>query len=211
MSDQKNRVENNIKRSHEASAASRFLQDGPTNKNSKLSSKNFESLMKQRGITGEKAQELKESMKNMTVRHGKAGESFVTTHGIERSSGIFVSESSLGNTPDERIDKGALPHSNTADFETKVRLSQDQNLIYGEIISQKKFSRMDPKQKPRNGGATQVVTDGGYSSGAIINQDPKFPIPVNPKTQNQYLLKKDRSTDISSAHKSINRKNRNSR
>lgn len=34
---------------------------------------------------------------------------------------------------------------------------------------------MDPEQQPREGGAIQVVTDGGYQNGAVINRDAKFP------------------------------------
>lgn len=46
----------------------------------------------------------------------------------------------------------------------------------GEIDPQSKFSMMDPEQQPRNGGAIQVVTDGGYQNGAVINRDAKFPM-----------------------------------
>ena len=34
---------------------------------------------------------------------------------------------------------------------------------------------MDPEQQPRDGGAIQVVTDGGYQDGAVINRDAKLP------------------------------------
>lgn len=115
----------------------------------------------------------------MEVRHAKAGEKFVTTHGTERSSGVFVSEKSLGDTPSERIDKGALPHSNSAEYETTVELSRDQNIVYGKIAPQSKFSKMDPAQAPRSGGAEQVITDGGYTTDAVINRDPKYPVPAN--------------------------------
>lgn len=92
---------------------------------------------------------------------------------------MFVSKGSLGNTPADRINNGALPHTNTAEFETTVELGRDQNLIIGEIAPQSKFSMMDPEQQPRNGGAIQVVTDGGYQNGAVINRDAKFPAVVN--------------------------------
>lgn len=64
---------------------------------------------------------------------------------------------------------------NNAEFETTVELGRDQNLIIGEIAPQSKFSMMDPEQQPREGGAIQVVTDGGYQNGAVINRDAKFP------------------------------------
>lgn len=95
--------------------------------------------------------------------------------GIESSSGVFVAKESLGNTPADRINNGALPYTNNAEFETTVELGRDQNLIIGEIAPQSKFSMMDPEQQPREGGAIQVVTDGGYQNGAVINRDAKFP------------------------------------
>lgn len=58
---------------------------------------------------------------------------------------MFVSEQSLGKTAVERIDNGALPHTNTAEYETNVELGKNQNLIYGEIATQSKFSKMDPE------------------------------------------------------------------
>lgn len=98
-----------------------------------------------------------------------------TIDGIESSSGVFVAKESLGNTPADRINNGALPYTNNAEFETTVELGRDQNLIIGEIAPQSKFSMMDPEQQPREGGAIQVVTDGGYQNGAVINRDAKFP------------------------------------
>lgn len=68
-----------------------------------------------------------------------------------------------------------MPYTNNAEFETTVELGRDQNLIIGEIAPQSKFSMMDPEQQPREGGAIQVVTDGGYQNGAVINRDAKFP------------------------------------
>lgn len=74
---------------------------------------------------------------------------------------------------------GALSHTNTAEFETTVGLGRDQNLIYGEIAPQSKFSKMDPEQLLCNGGALQIVADGGYQNGAVINRDAKFPAVVS--------------------------------
>lgn len=178
----KSTIEKNIKASHEASKSSRYMQSGLSDKRAKLSSKNFDKLMAERGLSKEDTASLKASNQpgtSMEVRHAKAGEKFVTTHGTERSSGVFVSEKSLGNTPSERIDKGALPHSNSAEYETTVELSRDQNLVYGKIAPQSKFSKMDLAQAPRSGGADQVITDGGYNTGAVINRDPKYPVPAS--------------------------------
>lgn len=179
---QKCKIRKNVQSSHKASEASRYLQNGLTDKKAKLNSKNFDKLMKKRGLSKDDRDSLKASMQKgtqMEVRHAKAGEKFITTHGTERSSGIFVSKKSLGKTPSERIDKGALPHSNSAEYETTVELSRDQNLVYGKIAPQTKFSKMDPAQAPRSGGAEQVITDGGYSAGAVTNRDPKYPTPAS--------------------------------
>ena len=175
-------IEENVQASHEASKSSRYMQSGLTAKRTKLSSKNFDKLIAGRGLSKEDADSLKASNQqgnSMEVRHAKAGEKFVTTHGMERSSGVFVSEKSLGETPGERIDKGALPHSNSAEYETTVELARDQNIVYGKIAPQSKFSKMDPAQAPRSGGAEQVITDGGYTTDAVINRDPKYPVPAN--------------------------------
>lgn len=60
-------------------------------------------MMEQRGLSKDEISSLKASndwSSGMQVRHAKSGEKFVTTHGTERSSGVFVSEKSLGDTPE---------------------------------------------------------------------------------------------------------------
>ena len=151
----------------------------------KLSSKNFDKLMTQRGLTKKEISTLKASFDrsvNMEVRRAKKGEKFVVTHGEQKASGVFVSKESLGNTPEKRIDRGSLPHSNPAKYETVVKLDRDQNLIYGKIAPQPDFQKKDPKHIARNGGGTQVITDGGYKKGAIVNSDSKYPIPSESKS-----------------------------
>ena len=171
-------IRQNVEQFHNNTVASRYQQSGLTDQSAKLNNAGFNKLMDSRGISQEARSDLKNSFSSnnrMEVRHAHAGERFVTTHGIERSSGVFVSKGSLGNPPADRINNGALPHTNTAEFETTVELGRDQNLIMGEIAPQSKFSMMDPEQQPREGGAIQVVTDGGYQNGAVINRDAKFP------------------------------------
>lgn len=180
-------IRQNVEQFHNNTAASRYQQSGLTDQSAKLNNAGFNKLMDSRGISQEARSDLKNSFSfnnRMEVRHAHAGERFVTTHGTERSSGMFVSKGSLGNTPADRINNGALPHTNTAEFETTVELGRDQNLIIGEIAPQSKFSMMDPEQQPRNGGAIQVVTDGGYQNGAVINRDAKFPAVVNQTEEN---------------------------
>lgn len=181
MSKESDYIRKNIEDTHKATESSRIRKTGLTDRKVKLNSKNFDKLMKQRGLSKQERNELKKSNvqgAEMQVRHAKAGEQFVTTHGMERSSGIFVSEKSLGKTPGERINNGALPHSNTAEYETKVELTCNQNVVYGKIAAQSKFEKMDPKQQPRNGGGEQVITNGGYNSGAIRTNDTKYPVPA---------------------------------
>lgn len=181
MTKNSNEIRNNVEESRQARESSRIQKTGLTDRKVKLNSKNFDKLMKQRGLSKQARLDLKNSNakgSGMQVRHAKAGEKFVTTHGTERSSGVFVSEKSLGSTPGERINKGALPHSNSAEFETKVELTRDQNIVYGKIAPQSKFSKMDPKQQPRNGGGEQIITDGGYNSDAVRTKDPKYPVPA---------------------------------
>ena len=188
MSSQKEQIKKNIADTLAASDASRYQKSGLSDKRAKLSSKNFDKLMQQRGLSDDAIKDLKKSSvqgTSMEARHAKAGEKFVTTHGTESSSGVFVSEKSLGKTPSERIDKGALPHSNTAEYETTVELGKNQNLVYGKIAPQSKFSKMDPNQQPRNGGGEQVITDGGYRTGAVVNKDAKYPVPTEKFVQNK--------------------------
>lgn len=180
-------IRQNVEQFHNNTVASRYQQSGLTDQSAKLNNAGFNKLMDYRGISQEARNDLKNSFSSntrMEVRHAHAGERFVTTHGTERSSGMFVSKGSLGNTPANRINNGALPHTNTAEFETTVELGRDQNLIIGEIAPQSKFSMMDPEQQLRNGGAIQVVTDGGYQNGAVINRDAKFPAVVNQTEEN---------------------------
>lgn len=205
---QKRTIEKNVQASHEASKSNRYMQSGLSDKKAKLSSKNFDKLMTERGLSKEDAASLKASNQSgtsMEVRHAKAGEKFVTTHGTERSSGVFVSEKSLGNTPGERIDKGALPHSNSAEYEITVELSKDQNLVYGTIAPQSKFSKMDPVQAPRSGGAEQVITDGGYNTGAVINRDPKYPMPASSDFQKRAQAYKESHAVEASADGRVSR------
>lgn len=196
------KIKHNIQSSHEASQSSRYSQEGLNYKRHKFSSKNFDKLMIQRGLSQEEISSLKASMEQgqpMEARHAKKGEKFITTHGVERSSGVFVSEKSLGTTPEERIDNGALPHSNTAEFETRVELSQDQDLVYGKIAPQSKFSKMDIRQIPRRGGGEQVITNGGYTAGAVINRDTKYPVPAKSSFQ-QRSAEHKQTQFMTSAH-----------
>lgn len=175
------KVRGNISNNQSAIKSSRYGKSGETMQKAKLSSKNFDKLMKQRGLSKKDSAALKASFDRsqpMQVRHAQKGEQFTVTHGTQNASGVFVSKNSLGKTPEKRINKGALPQSNSAKYETKVTLDKNQNLVYGKIAPQPDFQKKDSKQTPRKGGGTQVITDGGYKNGAIRNNDTKFPVPA---------------------------------
>ncbi|MBQ6386421.1 MAG: hypothetical protein IJJ38_09680, partial [Lachnospiraceae bacterium] len=181
MSDRDEILRENLRRNREAIEASRYGEEGLSYRGAKMNSGNFEKLMEGRGLSEDQISELKDSFApgTMETRHAREGEQVMTTHGTQPASGIFTTKESLGATPGERIDRGALPHTNSAEYETKAVLARDQNLVYGEIAPQSHFSKMDPQQRPRMGGAQQIITDGGYRAGAVVNRDPKFPVPVN--------------------------------
>ena len=111
--------------------ASRFQDKGQTSRSVQVTSHNFDKMMDQRGLTPEQTKQLKESFQPGTIeaRHGKKGEAFVVTSGEKNASGIFVSKESLGKTPEERINKGALPPSNNAHYETRVVLDRNQTPV----------------------------------------------------------------------------------
>ena len=178
--EQRQKLLDNVEATRQGNEASRFREQGLSDRPVKMNSKNMDKLLEGRGLSRQDSENLKQSFEPGTVqaRHAKYGEEFVTTSGQQNSSGVFVSEKPLGSTPEQRIDKGALPPTNTAEYQTKVQLDRDQDLLTGKIAPQPEFSRQDPQHRPRTGGAEQVVTDGGYRSGAVRNHDPKYPIPV---------------------------------
>lgn len=197
--DIKETVKANINRSHEASHVSRYGKKGLSYRPAKLNGKNFDRLMTSRGLSKGERTSLKKSMdlsRPMEARHAKAGEQFITTHGQKNSSGIFVSKESLGKTPESRIDRGALPPNNSAKYETRVILDKNQDIISGKINKQESFQQMDPKRLKRHGGGKQVITNGGYAHGAVINRDPKFPIPSAKEAVQQKVNSFQKQQDI---------------
>ena len=198
-----------IKKEHNKNkhTKSNIRKEGLNYNKVKLSSKNLEKLLKNRGLSETEIDTLKKSFNlkdKLEVRHAKAGEKFMTTHGMQNCSGIFVSEKSLGKTANERIDRGALPISNSAENETIVELDKNQNIILGKIAPQKIFEKQDPKHVKRSGGETQVITDGGYLSGSIRNKDPKYPVPVK-----EAFLKNVKKGRVQDSKNKIHRDNTN--
>lgn len=164
-----------IRRQHEGK--------GLSHRPSKLNSNNYDKLAERRKLDPTVAKDTKESFakwspeaksdtklrgEDVTIRHARPGEKMKVTHtDSEKASGIFVSKHSLGKTPAERKDFGALPPSNKANKETDVYLSKPQNVMTGKIAPQKQFEGVDGI--PRRGGGEQIVTDGGYNRDAVKN------------------------------------------
>ena len=96
------------------------------------------------------------------------GEVFtITESNVGDASGIFDTRGSAGATPEERIDRLALPPNNTANVESQVELARTQVLLEGIVASQPGWAQSAGDGIPRNGGAWQVVTDGGKYNDAI--------------------------------------------
>lgn len=174
------RIKSNCAENRNSFQASRYSDTGLTDRTTKISSRNFTKMMKQRNLGEKAAKDLKDSFQpgTMEARHGKKGEAFVITHGTDSASGVFVSSQSLGKTPAERINTGALPLSNSAEYETRVVLDRDQTVLTGKIAAQPDFAKQDPARRARAGGGVQTVTDDGFKSGAVRQNDPKYPVPV---------------------------------
>lgn len=174
------RIKTNCAENRNSIQASRYNDTGLTDRTAKISSRNFTKMMQQRHLGKKASRDLKDSFQpgTMEARHGKKGETFVITHGIDSASGVFVSSQSLGKTPAERINTGALPLSNSAEYETCVVLDRNQTVLTGKIAAQPDFAKQDPAHQARAGGGTQTVTDGGFKNGAVRQNDPKYPVPV---------------------------------
>lgn len=76
------RVRSNCSENRRHIDASRFLDKGQTDRSVKVTSRNFDKMMEQRGLTAEETKQLKSSFQQGTIemRHGKKGEDFVVTH-----------------------------------------------------------------------------------------------------------------------------------
>ena len=171
---QADRIRENVLRTRKGTQASRYGQKGLTSQAAKMNSKNFRKLMTARNLSKTDTKNMWNSFSHSTktpvmARHAKKGENFKVTSGKNGASGNFVSKKPLGKNPSQKINKGALPPTNSATKQTNVKLAKDQNLVYGKIAPQKQFQKADPKGMPRKGGGMQTITNGGYKNGAIKN------------------------------------------
>lgn len=109
--------------------------------------KNFSFRIKRTINTPDNIDDIVVETFNESVKYNgtnaKANEKYVITQTKgESASGVFVSKKSLGNSPQERIDKGALPPSNKANQEKRVALGKNQNVISGKIAQHRRFMNL---------------------------------------------------------------------
>lgn len=142
----------------------------------KLSSKNFDRLMQERGldkITEDNGKTVAENIKSsfdgkMTVTHGYEGDRYTMTSGDKKASGNFLADQSARDlSADEKKEKYALPPENSAAHIRDVQLAKEQYIISGKVAPQEDFAKKAGDGISREGGATQYVTDGGYKGGAV--------------------------------------------
>lgn len=173
---QKKTLQDNLQRTRTGTNASRYSHKGLTSQSSKINGKGFRRLLSGRGVDATGTKNAWDSFQHsrstpVTTRHAKKGERFLLAtnrkHG-RKATGNYVSKQSLGKTPDARIDKGALPTTNSATVEKRIKLGKDQNVVEGTIAPQNGWK--DKKNRFRRGGGKQALTDGGYRTGAVVNQ-----------------------------------------
>ena len=151
-----------------------------TSNSAKLSSKNFDRLMQERGIKPEDAKALKQSFQEyhqykgsgtqVNVRHVLKPESARNYNNGKNSSGVFQT---TDNYSDSRTAKNllALPQMNDASNCTETVINpnlkngKQHNVIEGTAAQQDKDGKVFNKY--REGGGKQIVADGGYASGAV--------------------------------------------
>lgn len=158
----------------------------------KMNSHNYDKLAQARGLSPEDSKDTKESfakwhpdskndpsLRNNSVlaRHANKGEK-VRVAGNKpsegsRPSGVYVAKG-YPNSPEKIVKDYALPSEdkekgisgNTAKEVANVELAKNQNILVGQVAPQRQW---ETDGIPRNGGARQIVTDGGYRQGAIRN------------------------------------------
>jgi len=134
------------------------------NKNSiPLNNNSVRKLLKSRGLSKQQARDITSSFDGQIyATPGRAGEGFIVTESAPgRGSGVFVTRGSAGATPAKRIQRLALPPSNTAQVESPVALTRDQLLLEGRVAPQPRWGAN------KTGGGWQVVTNGGRRTGAV--------------------------------------------
>ncbi|MDF2791096.1 MAG: hypothetical protein K0S80_4198 [Neobacillus sp.] len=165
----RSQVLKNLENSKKIREASRYQLSGPTDQYVKLSNKNLKRILEYRGLDSKTVGCFADSFDGgVYAKWGNEGESMVITESkLGDASGIFVTRESAGLTPAERINKLALPPNNTAVVERNVQLANDQLLLEGKVAAQPEWALIADDGIERDGGAWQVVTNGGRWNNAI--------------------------------------------
>lgn len=166
--------------------------NGENQRLTKLNSRNYDKLMRIRGLALGKAEETKESFAKWSpaarvgmdsldqshkkpavlTRHALEGEKVRITGNKpgngEAPKGIYVAKG-FSKTPNERKEDFALPLGNKAEIVRSAELARPQDIIVGRIGSQQ-FENDEGNKVLRRGGGRQIVTDGGIE-GRDINGD----------------------------------------
>ena len=134
-----------------------------------LSNLEIKNILKSRGLNEAANNDLMALFDGpIYKRMGYEGEIFTITESkVGEASGVFVTRGSVGKTPAERIDNLALPPNNSALTESKVKLARNQILLEGKVAPQPDWTLIANDGISRNGGAWQVITDGGKYNDAI--------------------------------------------
>jgi len=179
------RITANIEESKNSRTSSNYNK-GLNYDEHKLPSKGFDKIMKQRGRDATDTQNAKQSFnkwapkgnknpkmaQDVTVKHtptdGEKGYVY-STKGGKPATGNYVSPTKQ-SSPEKAKENLALPAKNKATQQNEVRVYGDQ--IRGTVAPQKQWSaeaaaKGDNAQ--RSGGGTQILTNGGYRTGAVKN------------------------------------------
>lgn len=179
------RIIANIEESQKSRSASNYNK-GLNYDEHKLPSKGFDKLMEQRKKNATEVKNAKQSFnkwapkenknpsmpQDVTVKHtpenGEKGYVY-STKGGKSASGNYVSPTKY-SSPEKARENMALPADNKATQQKEVRVHGDQ--IRGTIAPQPQWSaeaaaKGDNAQ--RSGGGKQILTNGGYRTGAVKN------------------------------------------
>ena len=155
-----------------------------TAESAKLSSKNFDRLMKERGINKKDAKALKDSFREyragrdpnstVTVRHILSPERAVNYHSKDGASGTYQTRDIYRDSRTARK-RLALPDGNDAKFKSNTIINphldngKQHNVLEGTVARQERDG--EHFGQAREGGGRQIVTDGGYKTGAVSKVD----------------------------------------
>lgn len=186
--DQNLRIRKNIAESQEAREASNYGKEGLDYNKHELSSRNFDRLMKERGIPEDTAREIKESHNRWSpyrnddlptdtfAKHADPeGEDLIIYSSLGNdASGNYLSKE-IYNDNANGIHDLALPagdldyHGNDMLHADRVKAKGD--LIGGTVAPQPNFTIDASTDKSdsieRAGGGEQYITNGGFKSGVV--------------------------------------------